>query len=643
MKNFLKKIFLTAATLSILVPSVALAATGIGGGVSTPVYFIKDGTALRTSPDGLDLGTVANPVGDIYAGALNISGLSLTGAFTITVDDANALLVETAGGTDIFNVDTVAGDVNVDTISEMTASAGVTIDGMNIANDGTTTTFLGTSGDYNRIGDASTSSHSFASEDDTLFTGQVEIDSNTYLDGFTQVGSQLRMTNDQVLVFGSAGNTSMDWSTAQTSPSLVFGTGDTSKTFILTELADVNADFGHANKTNPTFIIQSADATTPAQNIQIFHDQANANMNVGAGLMIIDAPAGVALQDSNITVMTFTADGTKATLVPSAGDYARFGDATTTSHALASNDDLLFTGLTEHDGVAYFDNQANFGSHVAIGDGQRVFLGAVSADFSDIHANSGLAQTVFELGSSNGRHIVFGDPANFGKDYDHALQTNPTVFIHSATDPDTDNTQWGSLAHDQTNFVIGNGKGRTVIDAPVGQSLRTAGVASFETYGDATKSTWLTNTGSYIRIGDAGTTSHGLTDNDDALVTQHFEVDGTLFKDGVTVNDPSTTQVLVAGTGLTVSKSLMRIDSGAAGAVTMTATPTIVDGTDGTCVIIQGDDDTNTVKFQDESNLANSGLQLSGGTDFTFGKGDTLEVCYDLGDDNWYEISRSDN
>jgi hypothetical protein len=110
-----------------------------------------------------------------------------------------------------------------------------------------------------------------------------------------------------------------------------------------------------------------------------------------------------------------------------------------------------------------------------------------------------------------------------------------------------------------------------------------------------------------------------------------------------TVYGPSDTQVLVAGTAVTVTKPIMRIDSGAGGAVTMTATPTVTDGVDGECVIFQGDDDTNTITFQDESSLANSGLQLAGGVNFTFGQGDTLHICYDIGDDNWYEISRSDN
>lgn len=116
----------------------------------------------------------------------------------------------------------------------------------------------------------------------------------------------------------------------------------------------------------------------------------------------------------------------------------------------------------------------------------------------------------------------------------------------------------------------------------------------------------------------------------------------TLELDGTLAYTPSTTQNIVAGTGITVTNALMRVQ-GSGGAVTVTATPNVADGVDGECVIIQGDSDTNTLTLQDESQLANSGLQLAGGLDFVLGVGDMLEICYDLGDDNYYEVSRSNN
>jgi len=54
---------------------------------------------------------------------------------------------------------------------------------------------------------------------------------------------------------------------------------------------------------------------------------------------------------------------------------------------------------------------------------------------------------------------IIGDQAHIAKNFDHAAQSNPTIFLHSATDPDSDNTQWISFAHDQTDGVIDAGKG----------------------------------------------------------------------------------------------------------------------------------------------------------------------------------------
>lgn len=49
---------------------------------------------------------------------------------------------------------------------------------------------------------------------------------------------------------------------------------------------------------------------------------------------------------------------------------------------------------------------------------------------------------------------------------------------------------------------------------------------------DGTKTTLLPPTGDYLRIGDAGATSHSLDANDDLLVSGELEVDGATFIDG---------------------------------------------------------------------------------------------------------------
>lgn len=101
----------------------------------------------------------------------------------IDVDSTEAFLCRADGdGGDVAICDTVNGLWKVDAIGEITTNNGVTIDGLNIENDLTTTTLLGTSGDYIRIGDAASTSQSLASEDDLMITGNLEVDAEIFAD-----------------------------------------------------------------------------------------------------------------------------------------------------------------------------------------------------------------------------------------------------------------------------------------------------------------------------------------------------------------------------------------------------------------------------------------------------------------------------
>lgn len=104
----------------------------------------------------------------------------------------------------------------------------------------------------------------------------------------------------------------------------------------------------------------------------------------------------------------------------------------------------------------------------------------------------------------------------------------------------------------------------------------------------------------------------------------------------------SGTQSITAAGGVTYIKRITRV-VGSGGSVTVTATPSIAAIEDGKEIIIQGTHDTNTVVLQDESGLANSGLALAGGANFTLGKGDTLHLTYSAVDSKYYEIARSNN
>lgn len=109
----------------------------------------------------------------------------------------------------------------------------------------------------------------------------------------------------------------------------------------------------------------------------------------------------------------------------------------------------------------------------------------------------------------------------------------------------------------------------------------------------------------------------------------------TKINDGV--YKTSDTMDIVAATGITVTKKIMRIQ-GSGGAVNISANPQIVDGVDGQTIILQGDSDANTVQLDD-----GTGLQLAGAASFTMGKGDIIGLTYDEGDDLWIECFRSNN
>ena len=69
---------------------------------------------------------------------------------------------------------------------------------------------------------------------------------------------------------------------------------------------------------------------------------------------------------------------------------------------------------------------------------------------------------------STSRSVILTDVANSAKDHDHAAQTHPTIFVNSATSPDTSNVEWGSLAFVGTgagggDFTISTGVGNIAL------------------------------------------------------------------------------------------------------------------------------------------------------------------------------------
>ena len=76
-------------------------------------------------------------------------------------------------------------------------------------------------------------------------------------------------------------------------------------------------------------------------------------------------------------------------------------------------------------------------------------------------------QVLFNAYDVTGNQIIITNSGNISSGHNHATQTDPTLFIHSDTDPDTNNTQWLSLAHDKTDGVIAVGTGSLVLPATI--------------------------------------------------------------------------------------------------------------------------------------------------------------------------------
>lgn len=116
---------------------------------------------------------------------------------------------------------------------------------------------------------------------------------------------------------------------------------------------------------------------------------------------------------------------------------------------------------------------------------------------------------------------------------------------------------------------------------------------------------------------------------------------GQLSNTGIRVMTPSSLQTLAAGNALLANATKVRV-VGSGGAVTLTSTPTIADGSDGQYVMIQGTDNTNTLTVQDQGSLASSNLELGAATR-VLGAGDVLVLTFDSTASVWYEVSFANN
>jgi len=188
----------------------------------------------------------------------------------------------------------------------------------------------------------------------------------TKLDGIEALADVTDITNinaalidDVALQLGTGGTAKLLYETADANANcLILALPDGGATdvpvLVIGDQSVINKDLTRYNGiTVPTLALENADETA---NIRI-----NATGIYSSGNLIIQPNADL---DDYFTFATVSDIPT----IYGTGAYLRIGDAATTSHALASEDDLMVSGKLEIDGNSYFDGTAQF-SNFYIGNG----------------------------------------------------------------------------------------------------------------------------------------------------------------------------------------------------------------------------------------------------------------------------------
>lgn len=136
------------------------------------------------------------------------------------------------------------------------------------------------------------------------------------------------MTDNVGLSMGSGTDARLEFDTSEGNDTLKLGlvcnSANSSGNFIICESADINTNFGASAVINPTFRIQSSDATSTADFVAIYHDQTDGRIDVGAGNLKIGNTidlSGVSAGTANL-IITATSDTPTVTWGAAAGNEA---------------------------------------------------------------------------------------------------------------------------------------------------------------------------------------------------------------------------------------------------------------------------------------------------------------------------------
>jgi hypothetical protein len=238
---------------------------------------------------------------------------------------------------------------------------------ISIIKEAAATTIRGQSTNYWSWGGYTTSAGTLVTGDQDHVMGYLEL-----RDGLIMTGP-IQMYDNEVIGFGGVNvspDSAVDWSTAVTNETLVWGLGDTSKNIIFCDYTDRGTNWATPNFLNPTTVWQS-NTTTVANYGYIHHDDTNfiLGANVG-GVHAIASSVEHDLINDDFGEIYITAGVTNQTTNASAGTFDLMtgwntaqganGESNGCTNAKASNKITLSkAGRYRVDGSFSFSGTAN--------------------------------------------------------------------------------------------------------------------------------------------------------------------------------------------------------------------------------------------------------------------------------------------
>lgn len=396
-----------------------------------------------------------------------------------------------------------------------------------------------------QIGDAGATSHTLNTNDDLFVSGRLEVDGAAFFDGDVTVAgafsATLSLPDDSPLTLGTGSDATLRWGVAaQTADTLLLGLGDTSRSLIIAENADINTDFSHPAQSKPTIFLHSVldPSIDNGEHLSIAYN------NITAGTMetdratyslFIKAATAFGAAVTNVTggkLILEGGDGVAAT----DGGIVQVGAAFSTSRSLNSENDLGVLGDLEVDGDLYADGTLYVNInlvHGADSGSSTYWLGGTSGLASQlISSNANLHVGAF-VGSAHGRALLLADRTHSTKNFDHGTFTDPFFGVHSALDPNTDHGEFLGIQY--TGILAGTMEtDRATYDVTVKASNAFASAVTNVTGGKLILEggTGVTSTdGGIVQVGTGFSTSHSLDSENDLGIQGELEVNGNAWFD----------------------------------------------------------------------------------------------------------------